>query len=585
MTTPCKITLLETPFSLNLEDLDGSHLDIFFALIIVNPYGPTISFIAAAGEPTNGANLPILNVMLNPFKQNVTQIGNFTVGNQWTPLVDMLPLINRDFGDCPTLILISNKLNEDERIALTHNILEEFGDQAVSIFRKVLKHYGNPWDRISNEIAGVEYEIGELKVANIAKELAVMILSPDHIGPELQALSAAWEGSIDKTGISESLKNSAMSADAFKQFLFERVIPSLWLPELSESQLEKPKNTAPERLKIESLDELNSVLESERWKKFQEDQLADLFRFTSYVYGQNGDINYIKWLSAIYRQMLAIGIDDETRLLLEIELSSLVNQKKAISVVFLPFLVEDTSQQVASKALIDFVSTSGFINDELYAFTELRSLFKHNTLSNPGAVFGALIAMGDDKAINFAKEFINDLTLDEVKVACKVHTDFINHPSVQFWIWWSKLLIEKSDNESQAKLGNCASALILTLHYGKQGRVVYGNRNYPCQANDESIIKKGEWTIDEYAETIAKDLYELEAIETAPKLFSDVLRAWGLMPHAKLTEQYIPDSGHHENNKKLRELAPFMDGDVNRSSIDRYLNNGSHKLAKDITKN
>lgn len=571
MTTHCKIALLEKPFSLMLEDLDGSYLDVFFAYFVVNPYGPTLNFVATAGETKMGADLPIVHVMLNPFQQNIAQIGSFTVGDQWTPLVDLVPLISRDFGDCPTLILINNKLNEVERIALTHNILEGYGDQAVSIFRRVLKHYGNPWDRISNAIAGVEYEIGELKIANIAKELAAMLLSPGHVGPELQALSAAWEGSIDKTGISETLKNTAMSANAFKHFLFERIIPSLWLPELSESQLEKPKNTSPERLKIESLDELSSVLESERWKTFQEDQLADLFRFTSYVYGQNGDTSYIKWLSGIYRQIIAIGIDDETRLLLEIELSSLVNQKKAISVVFLPFLVEDPSQQVASKALIDFVSTSEYINDELYAFTELRSLFKNNTLSNPGAIFGALIAMGDDKAINFAKEFINDITLDEVRVACKVHTDFINHPSVQFWIWWAKQLIEKSDNESQAKLGNCASALILSLQYGKQSKVVYGNRNYPCQANDESIIKKGEWTIDEYAEKIAKDLYELEAIETAPKLFSDVLRAWGLMPRAKLTEQYIPDSENHESNKKLRELAPFKEGNIGLSSIDRFL--------------
>jgi hypothetical protein len=571
MTSSCKITLNDPPFSLNLEDLDGSHLDVFFAYIIVNPYGPTLNFVAAAGEPSIGDDLPIVNVMLNPFQQSVTQIGSFTVGNQWSPLVDMLPLIDRDYGDCPTLILISNKLNEIERIALTQKILEGFGDQAVSVFRRILKHYGNPWDRISDAIAGVQYELGDLKIVNIAKELAVMLLSPTHFWSELQALYAAWEGSIEKTNISENMKRSAMSANTFKDFLFERVIQTVWLPESIDSQEEEPKITVPKRLKIESLDELNSILESENWKTFEEEQLADLFRCTSYVYGQNGDTSYIKWLSGIYRQIIAIGIDDETRLLLEIELSSLVNQKKAISVVFLPFLVEDTSQQVASKALIDFVSTSDYINDELYAFTELRSLFKNNTLSNPGAVFGALIAMGDDKAINFAKNLINELTLDEVRVASKVHTDFIHHPSIQFWIWWAKQLVEKNDNESQAKLGNCASALVLSLQYGKQGKVAYGDRNYPCQANDESIIKKGEWTIDEYAEKISKDLYELEAIETAPKLFSDVLRAWGLMPHAKLTEQYIPDSENHDSNKKLRELTPLTDSDLNRSSIDRFL--------------
>jgi len=571
MTSSCKIKLKDTPFSLNLEDLDGSHLDVFFAYIIVNPYGPTLNFVAAAGEPTNGANLPIVNVMLNPFQQSVSQIGTFTVGNQWTPLVDMLPLIDRDYGDCPTLILISNKLNEIERIALTQKILEGFGDQAVLVFRRILKHFGNPWDRISDAIAGVAYEIGDLKIANIAKELAVMLLSSTHIGPELQALSAAWEGSIEKTGISEDMKINAMPEKVFKEFLFARLLPSLWLPDFPQKEIQKPETKTTERLKIESLDHLISILESESWEAFDEDQLADLFKCLNYVYGQKGETIYIKWLSAIYKQMIAIGIDADTRLILEEEFVSYVDQGKSLPVVFLPFLIEDSAHYVVSKAVIDFVSMSDYYSDELYAFTELRTLFQQNTLANRGVAFGALVAMGDEQSINFAKELKPLLTLEEVRSASKVHTQFLHHLTLQFWIEWTKVLVESRTFEDESKFGCCASAIILALQYDRMGKVIHGKRNYPCQINDEPIIKIEEWPIEKYAEKIANELYELEALEAAPKLFSDVLRSWGLMPHAKLMDQYIPNGNEtHLASRKLRELEPNTENANNKNFIDRY---------------
>ena len=53
----CQFTLFDTPLPLALEDLDGSELDVFFATGIVNPFGPTLSVVAAAGKTAEGGDL------------------------------------------------------------------------------------------------------------------------------------------------------------------------------------------------------------------------------------------------------------------------------------------------------------------------------------------------------------------------------------------------------------------------------------------------------------------------------------------------------------------------------------------------
>jgi len=88
----CQISLFDEPTLLSLDDLDGSALDVFFATGIVNPFGPTLSVVAAAGEPAGGRELPVAEIMLNPFTQQVLQIGKMLVGSEWTPADDLKPL-------------------------------------------------------------------------------------------------------------------------------------------------------------------------------------------------------------------------------------------------------------------------------------------------------------------------------------------------------------------------------------------------------------------------------------------------------------------------------------------------------------
>ena len=197
----CQISLFDEPTQLSLDDLDGSALDVFFATGIVNPFGPTLSVVAAAGEPAEKRELPVVEIMLNPFKQQVLQIGKMLVGSEWTPADDLKPLIQRDYGGCPTMVLISNQVTDSVRFELATQILETHGDRIRVVTEAVKKHFGDPWTRVSEEMRGAEYDTDDRPTAEVAQELTSILLTSEHFKPEFQAFAAAWHGSIENSKI------------------------------------------------------------------------------------------------------------------------------------------------------------------------------------------------------------------------------------------------------------------------------------------------------------------------------------------------------------------------------------------------
>ena len=182
------------------------------------------------------------------------------------------------------------------------------------------------------------------------------MLNVEHIVPELQAMLAAWQGSIEKTGVSDQLKWSSMSHEHFRTFIVDRVFPTIWLPEIKRQTIPQPELKAPEKLEWNSIDDITQILNTKEWQRFSEEKLVSLLRLVLFMYGSTGASEFIEPLSGIYKRLLHLGADEDTRLMIEAEMVSLVQGGKVHALVFLPFLIEDPSQQVASKAVIDFVS-------------------------------------------------------------------------------------------------------------------------------------------------------------------------------------------------------------------------------------
>lgn len=172
---------------------------------IVNPFGPTVNAVVAVGELKVGAKLPVVRLMLNPFQQEVEEVGTLTFGKTWRPSAIIPQLFELRAGCCPSLILPLEQLKPASAVSLFAEFLRGF-DDARGVYDRVREYYGNPWDRVSREMsmatehltspksrAAEEHE--PLNEAE-ARHMAELLLSDEHSSPEVQALIYAWNGSI-----------------------------------------------------------------------------------------------------------------------------------------------------------------------------------------------------------------------------------------------------------------------------------------------------------------------------------------------------------------------------------------------------
>ena len=73
---------LNEPREFSVEDMEGGNLQGLIIAGIVNPFGPTLSFVATLGM---SESRPIIYAMLNPFQCNVLHIGTYHDGEYWVP--------------------------------------------------------------------------------------------------------------------------------------------------------------------------------------------------------------------------------------------------------------------------------------------------------------------------------------------------------------------------------------------------------------------------------------------------------------------------------------------------------------------
>lgn len=218
----------ETP----LDGLDRRAIKTLLLGGIVNPMGPTLNVVAAVGRFEPNRSLPLVHLMLNPFSQEAKQIGHALIGERWLPVRDFEPLTRLAFGACPTLVLASNLLDEEESVTITARWLASFGD-ARATMDSVNAHVGDPWTRVSEEMDRANAALGRGKTAKWNAEtarclnepealaFARTVLSQKHCEPEIQAFLYAWKGAIDfqRDHGGGGLAQCALSPEAFQNWL------------------------------------------------------------------------------------------------------------------------------------------------------------------------------------------------------------------------------------------------------------------------------------------------------------------------------------------------------------------------------
>ncbi len=570
------VQLVDEPIKLSFADIENTYLDVFFALGIVNPSGPTLSFVAAVGSGKVGDRLPIVNVMLNPFLQRVDQVGWYTVAEKWNPRVDLEGLIGLEFGDCPTIVMVNKDIQDVERVSFIAEILSGFPDQVQGVEASIKGFYGNPKDRVSAAMAGKlpEADLSQ-SVAIASNALAVAMVDPKHFWHEMSAFLYAWNGSINLTGIPKELQVNAFSEEKFKDYFSEYVVPSLYLPpdlkrakQVDENSTEKVDEPQGESF-VQNLkpDQIRALLKADDWSHLSKLDLFVFLQAALLLYGSQVETTDIPFIRKLYQAVLVSGRTEEEMVRLENQVRHWQGTNQLAPVVYLPFIVEDSNRLVAAEATIDFVSTSPYVDKEkqiLYAVTELQSLFEMGAIANPGAVFGALVAMGDPILLPLLDLIRPSLTAEQALEAAQCRNYITTHGQVQYWIRWAKSILEGNPNDAAFMTSCPALALSRNITDGAKKHGVHdGKRNFPySEADKENFVSdRKHWSFEEYAELIAPQLYELEALEPAPKLFSTVLMCWGLKPAAALEDQYIPDEdGATGIPERLRDLSKRSNG-------------------------
>jgi hypothetical protein len=222
-----EVSLLGAAGEIDLQSILSQPVTTLMVTGIVNPFGPTLEAIGLLGQVEPRRTPPLVRIILNPFSQEAFELGSIALGETFNTgfLVERLAAFTT--GSCPTLLLPSAHLDASAARRAYAPILAQFQDSR-GVLDRLRRYYRNPWDRVSEEmrlstqllkakLGGQEAESHRPEPLGDAEalELADLLLSPQHIRPELEAFHYAWNGAI-----SQAPALPAMSLQQYLMFFF-----------------------------------------------------------------------------------------------------------------------------------------------------------------------------------------------------------------------------------------------------------------------------------------------------------------------------------------------------------------------------
>jgi hypothetical protein len=222
------VELFATPALLGLEALSTALIPLVGGGI-VNPFGPTLQLAALIGSLRAGTDLPIVRVMLNPFSQEIAQIGLFRARELIDPVSAIQAVIPSNAGGCPTALLVSPLLGQqlDDIVHLTACYLAtcESGETTLA---GVTRFPGDPRSRVKQEIdesmkrmlanrrgEHVTWPSERRLTLQEAAQLAQMQLQKSHWIEEWRGFLMCWSESIQHQQGS-GIARTALSFDSIE---------------------------------------------------------------------------------------------------------------------------------------------------------------------------------------------------------------------------------------------------------------------------------------------------------------------------------------------------------------------------------
>lgn len=146
------VELLSTPQDKGLDAL-AADIAALLGGGIVNPFGPTLQLIAVAGPWRVGADLPIIQSTLNPFLQEIQQIGVLKLRELFSPDETLAAVLPHSPGGCPTALLVS-PLMRKRPVEMVSSIAAYLAacDHGGMTLESVKKFPGDPRARVKHDV-------------------------------------------------------------------------------------------------------------------------------------------------------------------------------------------------------------------------------------------------------------------------------------------------------------------------------------------------------------------------------------------------------------------------------------------------
>jgi hypothetical protein len=148
---------------------------------------------------------------------------------------------------------------------------------------------------------------------------------------------------------------------------------------------------------------------------------------------------------------------------------------------------------------------------------------------NVGAVFGALLHLGDPRVCALLVPLRDGLTDFEANEAVRCFTGAVHAATTEFLLDWLEGL--EGDGQDR-RFGIVASGLLLLRRGMQHPMAMTGERPFPlASVTPEEDRRMARYIpIAEYTQRIAPRLRALERREPEPKVMPQVLEVWGVAP-------------------------------------------------------
>lgn len=191
----------------------------------------------------------------------------------------------------------------------------------------------------------------------------------------------------------------------------------------------------------------------------------------------------------------------------------------------IPFICCDPARPVASTAALDYAVLAPSIEESVTAGAcELLDLYERGALANGLAVLGGLLMTGDRRILAMLRSHCSALSCEEIEILIKCRGSLLTAGVVEFYLEWLEGLDSRTECDSYAAV----AAGFANLAIGASDETVHDIERVIPSSPDNAVRIINQWTLSEYAVSIASRLEDVARREEGEPIMPVVMSMWGL---------------------------------------------------------